>query len=147
MTRTDILVIGGGLAGTADLMRPALRPGGLLLIGEPYWTATPPAGVPAEFAEFTSLIGTLDRLEAVGLSLVEMVLADRDSWDRYVAAQWWTVDVWLREHPADPDADVMRRYLDVARPTHLEYQREFLGWGVFVCRDARGDSEVSGDST
>ena len=29
--------IGGGLAGTIDLMRPALAPGGLLLIGEPFW--------------------------------------------------------------------------------------------------------------
>lgn len=139
--------IGGGLAGTVQLMRPALRPGGLLLIGEPYWTATPPGGIPAEYAEFTSLEGTLDRLEAAGLSLVEMVLADRDSWDRYVAAQWWTVDAWLREHPGDPDAGTMRRYLDQARRTHLRYQREFLGWGVFVCRDADLRSEVSGDST
>ncbi|WUH94272.1 class I SAM-dependent methyltransferase [Streptomyces sp. NBC_00433] len=34
--------IGGGLAGTIDLLRPALRPGGLMLIGEPYWTEPPP---------------------------------------------------------------------------------------------------------
>jgi SAM-dependent methyltransferase len=128
--------IGGGLAGTVELLLPAVRPGGLLLIGEPYWTATPPGGIPARFAEFTSLLGTLDRLEAAGLSLVEMVLADHDSWDRYVASQWWTVDAWLREHPTGPDADVMRRYLDDCRRSHLEYQREFLGWGVFVCRTA-----------
>ncbi len=104
-------------------------------------------GIPEELAEFTSLVGTLDRLEAAGLSLVEMVLADRDSWDRYMAAQWWTVDEWLREHPADPDAPAMRRYLDHARRSHLEYQREFLGWGVFVCRDAPDRSGVSGDTT
>ncbi|MEV4514768.1 methyltransferase domain-containing protein [Dactylosporangium sp. NPDC049525] len=128
--------IGGGLAGTVELLRPALRPGGLMLIGEPYWTATPPGGIPAEFAEFTSLLGTLDRLEAAGLSLVEMVLADHDSWDRYAAAQWWTVDEWLRAHPTGPDADTMRRYLEHSRRTHLEYRREFLGWGVFVCRTA-----------
>ncbi|MDG6109305.1 methyltransferase domain-containing protein [Dactylosporangium aurantiacum] len=139
--------IGGGLAGTVELMRPALRPGGLLLIGEPYWTATPPDGIPAHLAEFTSLEGTLDRLEAAGLGLVEMVLADRDSWDRYMAAQWWTVDAWLREHPSHPDAGTMRGYLDESRRTHLRYQREFLGWGVFVCRDGQPRSEVSGDST
>lgn len=128
--------IGDGLAGTVELMRPALRPGGLLLIGEPYWTATPPDGIPAEFAEFTSLAGTLDRLEAAGLSLVEMVLADHDSWDRYAAAQWWTVDEWLREHPGDPEAPAMLAYLDRIRRRYLTYQRAFLGWGVFVCRDA-----------
>src|SRR3712207_6952862 len=35
--------IGGGVGGTIDLMRPALKPAGLLLIGEPYWTDPPPA--------------------------------------------------------------------------------------------------------
>jgi SAM-dependent methyltransferase len=128
--------IGGGITGTIELMRPALRPGGLLLIGEPFWSAAPPDGIPAQLAEFTSLAGTLDRLETAGLNLVEMVLADRDSWDRYVAAQWWTVDEWLRANPAHPDAAAMRRYLTDSRRAHLTYQRELLGWGVFVCRTA-----------
>jgi cyclopropane fatty-acyl-phospholipid synthase-like methyltransferase len=35
--------IGGGLTGTIELIRPAVRPGGLMLIGEPYWTEPPPA--------------------------------------------------------------------------------------------------------
>src|SRR5512141_2039778 len=34
--------IGGGLAGTIALMRPALRPGGLLLVGEPFLIEPPP---------------------------------------------------------------------------------------------------------
>jgi ubiquinone/menaquinone biosynthesis C-methylase UbiE len=29
--------IGNGLVGTLGLMKPALKPGGLLLVGEPYW--------------------------------------------------------------------------------------------------------------
>lgn len=37
--------------------------------------------------EFTSLLGTAERLAAAGVELVEMVLADQDNWDRYVAAQ------------------------------------------------------------
>jgi SAM-dependent methyltransferase len=130
--------IGGGLAGTIALMRRALRPGGLLLIGEPYWAEDTPEeaytalGIPKE--DFTTLDGTLDRLEAAGLELVEMVLADGDGWDRYVAPQWWTVSEWLREHPESPDAPAMREYLDTSRRTHLRYQRRYLGWGVFVCR-------------
>jgi SAM-dependent methyltransferase len=42
--------IGGGLAGTVDLMRPALAPGGLLLIGEPFWREEPPAVAHADLA-------------------------------------------------------------------------------------------------
>ena len=37
--------IGGGLGGTIDLMRAALAPGGLLLIGEPFWRSLPPRGL------------------------------------------------------------------------------------------------------
>lgn len=125
--------IGGGLAGTVDLMRPAMRPGGLMLIGEPYWNEHPPPGYAAS-GDFVSLVGTLDRFEAAGMELVEMVLADGDSWDRYVAAQWWTVTEWLRANPGDPQAPAMRSFLDETRRSHLEYQRRYLGWGVFVLK-------------
>jgi SAM-dependent methyltransferase len=132
--------IGGGLAGTIDLMRPALVPGGLLLIGEPFWRETPPEdayqalGIGRE--EFVSLPGTLDRFEEAGLELVEMLLAGEESWDRYVAAQWWTVAAWLDEHGDHPDAAEMRGYLDRSRRSHLAYGRRYLGWGVFVLRAA-----------
>jgi SAM-dependent methyltransferase len=128
--------IGGGLVGTLDLMRPALREDGLLLVGEPYWISEPPAAAyPAlgiEPDQFASLPGTLDRFDAAGVELVEMVLANGDSWDRYVASQWWTISDWLRAIPDDPDAPAMREFLDRARRTHLAYGRDYLGWGVFV---------------
>ena len=130
--------IGGGLAGTVDLLRPAIRRDGRLLIGEPYWTEPPPdeAVEALGFApdEFVSLEGTLDRLEAAGTELVELVLADGDSWDRYEAAQWRTIDAWLAANPADPDHDAMRTFLDHGRRTYLRWGRRYLGWGVFVTR-------------
>jgi hypothetical protein len=85
--------IGGGVAGTVDLLRHSLRPGGIMLIGEPYWRRVPPDqatvagcdGIGAEdwlpLPELTESFGQL------GCDVVEMVLADQDSWDRYVAAQ------------------------------------------------------------
>ncbi|NYI07885.1 SAM-dependent methyltransferase [Allostreptomyces psammosilenae] len=130
--------IGGGLTGTIELMRPALREGGLLLVGEPYWTEEPPPAAPEALGlardDCATLEGTLDRFEAAGVELLEMVLADPDSWDRYMATQWWTMSDWLREHPDDPDAPAMRGVLDRARRSHLAYQRRYLGWGVFVLR-------------
>ena len=130
--------IGGGLAGTLELMRRPLHPGGLLLVGEPFWHEPPPeeALVALECGrdDFTSLGGTLDRFEAAGLELVEMVLADGDSWDRYVAGQWWTIDHWVRAHRDDPRSDEMYGLLVAWRRAHLEYGRRYLGWGVFVLR-------------
>jgi SAM-dependent methyltransferase len=131
--------IGDGVGGTIELMRPALRPGGLLLVGEPYWHDEPPAeavealGLPDD--DFTTLVGTLDRFGAAGTELVEMVLADGDSWDRYAAAQWWNVREWLQANPDHRDAAEMRGYLERARRKHLTWQRRWLGWGVFVLRD------------
>jgi SAM-dependent methyltransferase len=130
--------IGGGLAGTVELMRPALRTDGLLLIGEPYWIAKPPEQAYGPLGigpnDFTSLAGTEERLAAAGVELVEMVLADQDSWDRYVAAQWWTLDAWLRANPDDPEWAEIRQTFEVSRRWHLEYGRQYFGWGVFVGR-------------
>jgi SAM-dependent methyltransferase len=36
--------IGDGLVGTLELMRPRVEPGGLVLVGEPYWINALPAG-------------------------------------------------------------------------------------------------------
>jgi len=129
--------IGGGISGTIELLRPALRPGGRLLIGEPYWIEPPPAEALAAFGfgpgeDFVSLVGTLDRLEASGLELVEMVLANPDTWDRYEASQWRTVAAWLAANLDDPDHAAMREFLDHGRRTYLEWGRRYLGWGVFV---------------
>ncbi|WP_433242056.1 SAM-dependent methyltransferase [Streptosporangium sp. CA-135522] len=130
--------IGGGLEGTIELMLPALREDGILLIGEPYWITEPPEEAYESFGfgpeAFSSLAGTFDRFEAAGLEVLEMVLADQDSWDRYAAGQWWTLSDWLRANPDDPDAEEMAEFLRRARRSHVEYGRQYLGWGVFVLR-------------
>jgi SAM-dependent methyltransferase len=138
--------IGNGLAGTIALMRESLAPGGLLLVGEPYWTDPPPVAAYAalDFGpdDYTSLIGTLDRFVASGVEPVEMVLADGDNWDRYAAGQWWTLDRWLRANPEDPRRPQVREFLDRSRRTHLEFARRYLGWGVFVLRVAPAEETL-----
>ncbi len=130
--------IGSGLIGTINLMKKALKPDGLLLVGEPYWITPPPAKLYADLYvsedDFATLVGTLDRIEAAGCELVEMVLADQDSWDRYVASQWMTMDTWLSSHPDDPEADQFRTAMAQSKRTYLESQRAYFGWGVFVLR-------------
>lgn len=130
--------IGGGLAGTVELLRPALRRGGLMLIGEPFWTETPPEGCLAAHGfgpdDYASLEGTFDRLDFAGLELVEMVLATPETWDRYEASQWMAVTDWLAANPDDPDHDAMVRFRDESRRAYLRWGRRYLGWGVFVSR-------------
>ena len=130
--------IGNGIVGTIELLKPAVRPGGLVLVGEPFLLEPAP---PEAFAawgfdegEYLDLAGTLDRLESAGVELLEMVMADHHSWDRYEASQWVTVAEWLAANPDDPEHDAMARFLDENRRTYLTWGRRYLGWGVFVTR-------------
>ncbi|MDH6224126.1 class I SAM-dependent methyltransferase [Streptomyces sp. MJP52] len=130
--------IGGGVAGTAELLGRSLRPGGLMLIGEPYWRRTPPdeetartchaTGI-ADFAELPDLIG---RFQDFGYDVVEMVLADQDSWDRYAAAQWLSMRRWLDRNPDDELAPEVREELATEPARYARGTREYLGWGVFA---------------
>ncbi len=131
--------IGGGLVGTLELMRPRLRDDkSLLLIGEPFWREAPPSDAYEQMEiaknDFTSLAGTLTRFERVGFELLEMVLADENSWDRYVASQWFTVSDWLRENADDPDAPAIQEWITRSQRNYLAFERRCLGWGVFVLR-------------
>lgn len=130
--------VGGGLVGTLELMRPLTQPDGLVLVGEPFWHGEPPPDAVGSLSigldDCTSLVGTMDKVTGAGWELVEMVLADQDSWDRYRAAQWWTVERWLRDNGDHPDAAQMRAFLDDGRRSYLTNGRRLLGWGVFVLR-------------
>ena len=130
--------IGGGVAGTIALMERSMRPGGMVLLGEPYWAKEPPdeATVRGCWAssreDFLPLPLLVRHFGEQGWDLVEMVLASPDDWDRYVAAQWLSIRRFLDEHPDDELAPEMRAELDTAPLRHVAYQRNYLGWGVFA---------------
>lgn len=130
--------IGGGVSGTVELLRQSLRPGGLMLIGEPYWRREVPdqetaAGCHArDRDDFLLLPELIEQFGGLGYDLVEMVLADQDSWDRYQAAQWLNLRRWLDGHPDDELAGEVRAELDTGPARYARYQREYLGWGVFA---------------
>lgn len=130
--------IAGGVAGTVELLAQSLRPGGIILIGEPYWRQRPPtqdiakgclANTVADFQELPALIAAFGRL---GCDVVEMVLANQDGWDRYEAAKWLTMRRWLQDHPDDELAPTVRSMLDSEPARYAAYTREYLGWGVFA---------------
>jgi SAM-dependent methyltransferase len=130
--------IGGGVAGTIGLLAKSLRTGGIILVGEPYWLRTPPTEDIAKACDAgsTSDFLTLPRLLAsfgdLGYDVVEMVLADQDSWDRYEAAKWLTMRRWLEANPDDDFATVVRAQLTSEPERYVAYTREYLGWGAFA---------------
>ncbi|WP_285550777.1 SAM-dependent methyltransferase [Actinoplanes regularis] len=129
--------IGDGVNGTIELLERSLRPGGMLLIGEPYWRLDPPDQETVEAChaqhrdDFDDLAGLVRRFQRQGWDVVEWVLADPDSWDRYSAPHWLTVRRWLDENPDDELAGAFRDEL-TGDPLRHVLRREFLGWGVFA---------------
>ncbi len=130
--------IGGGVAGTIELLRRSLRSGGIILIGEPYWRQLPPAeevarGCGADsISEFLKLPELLASFGQLGYDVVEMVLADQDGWDRYEAAKWLTMRRWLEANPDDELAKDVRAKLTSEPERYAAYTREYMGWGVFA---------------
>ncbi|OPX72810.1 MAG: hypothetical protein A4E38_00395 [Methanoregulaceae archaeon PtaB.Bin108] len=130
--------IGGGVAGTIGLLAGSLRPGGIILIGEPYWRHLPPTEDVARgcganaISDFLLLPELLASFGDLGYDVVEMVLADQDSWDRYEAAKWLTMRRWLEANPGDDFAKEVRGMLTREPARYAAYTREYLGWGVFA---------------
>jgi len=130
--------IGGGVGGAIELLARSLGTGGIILIGEPYWRQLPPtediakgclAGSISDFLMLPELLVSFGHL---GYNVVEMVLADQDSWDRYEAAKWLTMRRWLEANPDDDFAKDVRAELTSAPKRYAAYTREYLGWGVFA---------------
>lgn len=137
--------IGDGSDGTAALLARSVVPGGLLLMGQPYWRETPPDDEAARGCwqesvdDYTELPELLEHFADQGYDVVEMVCADESSWDRYSAAMQWNIRTWLDECGAtEPDRALVEEFREELRTgpvRHARYQRRFLGWGVFALRE------------
>jgi SAM-dependent methyltransferase len=130
--------IAGGVAGTIELLARSLRPGGIILIGEPFWRQLPPTEDVARgclahsISDFLTLPELLASFGQLGCDVVEMVLADQDGWDRYEAAKWLTMRRWLEANPDDELVQEVRTSLTSEPERYAAYTREYLGWGVFA---------------
>jgi SAM-dependent methyltransferase len=130
--------IGGGVAGTIGLLAKSLHPGGIILIGEPYWLKLPQTedvarGCDAHsISDFLLLPELLASFGDLNYDVVEMVLADQEGWDRYEAAKWLTMRRWLEANPDDEFAKDVRARLTSEPKRYAAYTREYLGWGAFA---------------
>lgn len=118
------------LHGTLAALVPGVKPGGHVVVGEPYWRRP----IPGELDDmgYVSLAETVQRLEDARLTPVGLIAASRDDWDRYESLHWRAVEEWLDEHPEDPEASDIRSENDGHRRSYLETTRELLGWAIFV---------------
>jgi SAM-dependent methyltransferase len=125
-----------GLAGALAALVPAVRAGGYVAVGEPYWRRWP---LPDDFEldpdwDYVTLAATVERLAAAGLAPVTLIDSSLDDWDRYETLHWLAADEWLREHADDADAEEIAAQAREDRERYLRWTRELLGWAMFVGR-------------
>ena len=122
-----------GLDGTLEALAPAVRPGGNVVVGEPFWRSWPlPEGI--DDLGYVPLRETVARFEAAGLALVSLIASSEDDWDTYESLHWRAVEEWLAEHPGDPDAATIRARNEASRDAYLRHERALFGWAIFVAR-------------
>jgi hypothetical protein len=98
------------LDGTLAALVPAVRPGGHVAVGEPFWRTAPPPSI-----------------DAMGSST--------DDWDRYESLHWRAVEDWLAEQEhGSLEAVEVRGENERHKRRYLEVGRDHLGWAILVGR-------------
>jgi SAM-dependent methyltransferase len=123
-----------GLEGTLDALMAAVRPGGHVAVGEPYWRAWP---LPDEFDpgphdDYVTLAETVARVQSAGLTPVGLIDSSVDDWDRYSTLHWVAAEDWLAENPDDPEAAAIRARHERSRDRYVRWERDLLGWAIIA---------------
>jgi SAM-dependent methyltransferase len=121
------------LEGTLAALAPAVRRGGHVVVGEPFWRTWPlPEGI--DDLGYVPLRQTVTRIEAAGLALVTLIDSSEDDWDTYESLHWRALEEWLAANPGDPDAGTLRERHERNREVYLDRERALLGWAIFAAQ-------------
>ena len=127
-----------GHSGTLKALARWARPGGYILVGEPYWRAEPdPDYLAVDELQADAFGSHHDNVNAgvkLGLTPVYATTSNLDEWDQYETLQWYAVERWAREHPNDPDRDEVLAQSARYRESYLRWGRDSLGWALYLFR-------------
>jgi SAM-dependent methyltransferase len=127
-----------GIKGTLKALSDLTKPGGLIVLGEPYWLKEPSEEYlrleECERDTFHShrenvLIG-----DELGLTCVYTLASDLEDWDGYETPHWWAVSEYADTHPDDPDLPEIWENMRKYRETYLKYGRDTMGWCLYIYR-------------
>jgi SAM-dependent methyltransferase len=125
-------------AGTLKALKGMVRPGGLILVGEPFWRNEPDP-------EYLKLMGYNREIcgshaenvktgEDIDLSFLYSLVSNQDDWDRYEGLQWQAAQRYSAAHPNDPDVGAIMRVSGSYRDSYLCWGRDCLGWALYLFR-------------
>ena len=132
-------------AGTLKALKEMVKPGGLVLVGEPFWRKEPAP----EYLKLTGYTRNLCGLHAsnmktgeqLGLTFLYSLVSNQDDFDRYEGLQWRAAELYSATHPDDPDAEILLRVSHSFRDSYLQWGRDCLGWALYLFR--KPENEIS----
>lgn len=131
----------GGYREALRTLRRAVRPGGLILMGEGYWRWEPSreylAAIGVARDELTDHVGNVSRALREELTPLYAAASSLDEWDHYEGLYSNALERHLAEHPDDPDHEAMAARIRGWREAYLTWGRETLGFGLYLFRSGR----------
>jgi cyclopropane fatty-acyl-phospholipid synthase-like methyltransferase len=126
----------GGTRETLHAMRPRLRPGGRLLLGEGIWERPPTpralAALDAHPGDLTTLPELVELCLESDYRLLALSTATLNEWDHFESQYCAGRERWLLRNPDAPNALEVRTEIDAHRQGWLHGYREILGFAYLV---------------
>lgn len=128
----------GGHAETLGTLVRTVKPGGWVIVGEPYWLHEPSreylkvSGIMRE--DLGSHFSNANAGERHGLDLVHTIVSSKDDWDIYEGLQWYSTAEYARTHPDDPDLKELHERVGKEKEIFLRWGRDTLGWAIYMFR-------------
>ena len=125
-----------GHKGTLEALGKMVQPGGLVLVGEPFWRTKPDPDYLKLTGQNADLCGThMSNVQTgvdLGLSLLYTVVSNEDDWDRYEGLGWQAAERYAASHPDDPDVEQLLQTSNKNRDAYLRWGRDCLGWAMYL---------------
>jgi SAM-dependent methyltransferase len=131
----------GGHRQTLRALADATRPGGCVLVGDPFWMREPAAEYLAWSGMERDTFGTharnVEEGEAEGLVPLLALVSTGDEWDRYETLQWRATARYADSNPGDPDVAELVARVAKNRHEYVTWGRETLGWALYLFENPR----------
>ena len=126
----------GGHRGTLQALGGMVQPGGLVLVGEPFWRTEPDPEYLQMIGQAVELCGThsgnVQTGVDLGLAPLYTVVSAEDDWDRYEGLRWQAAERYAAAHPDDPDVEPLLKLSNRSRDAYLRWGRDCLGWAMYL---------------
>jgi cyclopropane fatty-acyl-phospholipid synthase-like methyltransferase len=131
--------IWNGYKGTLEALKNMTKPGGTVIVGEPYWLKPPDSeylkadNMKREtFAE--SHHDNVKTGENLGLTCIYTLVSSQQDFDHYETLSWMALVNYAENNPTDPDLHDMLERMKKDKHVYLQWQRDTMGWALYVFR-------------